>query len=77
MIMSKEEIQSLTQEQAQIKLDALEASKILDKPLNKLSKQQWDQADDIANTFLWLQDHIASQKKTEQMIALNQVRWGK
>lgn len=69
MIMSKEEIQALTQEQAEIKLSALEASKVLDKPLNKLSKQQWDQIDDIANTWLWLQDHIAAIKLSDQMRA--------
>ena len=69
MTLTQEEISQLTQEQAQTKLDALEASGILDKPLNKLSKQHWDQMDDIANTLLWLEDHIASIKLSDQMRA--------
>lgn len=69
MIHTKEQIDLMTQEEAEEHLQVLEASNILDKPLNKLAKKYWDQMDDIANTYLWLQDRIAEIKLSDQMRA--------
>lgn len=69
MIHTKEQIDLMTQEEAEAHLQVLEASNVLDKPLNKLAKKYWDQMDDIANTYLWLQDRIAEIKLSDQMRA--------
>lgn len=65
--MTLSEVQQLTQAQAEQCLEELENTGILDRPLGKLPKKYHDQIDDIANTWLYLQDHIRQLEFSQTM----------
>lgn len=78
LFLTREQAEQLTVAEAERHLKKLERAYPIDKPFAKLDNfpELWAQMDDITNTILYLEDHIASQKKSDQMVALNEARWG-
>ena len=60
MILTQEQIDQLDLTGCQTALKQLERDYRLDTAISKLTKEEWLQADAVANTLLWLEDRIKS-----------------
>jgi hypothetical protein len=77
MILSKEQVAELTEEECEKHLKKLAKAYPLDKELSLLDKAIFDQVDEIANTLLWLEDRIKSLDISEKLSKANDARWGR
>jgi hypothetical protein len=76
MILTKEQIDALTQEQAEKQLRLLERTFQVDKPFHDgMTPELWNQLDDIANNLLWLEDRISNLKMLNTLTKANEARW--
>ena len=74
MILTKEQVAELTEEECQKHLKKLAKAYPLEKPI---TAELWPQVDDIANTLLWLEDRIKSLDLSEKLSKANDARWGR
>jgi hypothetical protein len=74
MLLSKEQVAELTEEQCEKHLKLLAKTYALEKPI---TAELWPQVDDIANTLLWLEDRIRALDISEKLTNANNARWGK
>lgn len=76
MLLTKEQIDLLTQEQAEKALRKIEREFKVDKPFHDyMTPELWNQLDDIANAMLYLEDRIAHIKMSENAAKANEARW--
>lgn len=73
MILNKEQVELMTEKQCLTHLKQLAKTYPLDQPI---TEKLWPQVDSIANTVLWLEDHIHYCKLRDTAIENNKVRWG-
>ena len=74
MILTKEQVAELTEEECEKHLKKLAKAYPLEKPI---TAELWPQVDDIANTLLWLEDRIKSLDISEKLSKANDARWGR
>ena len=74
MILTKEQVAELTEEECEKHLKKLAKAYALEKPI---TAELWPQVDDIANTLLWLEDRIKSLDLSEKLSKANDARWGR
>jgi hypothetical protein len=74
MFLTHEQVQSLTLEQCTSALDKLVKTYPLDQDVRS---EIWPLVDDIANTFLYLEDRIRYLQQSEIAINANKTRYGR
>lgn len=75
MFLTKEQVDTLTQEQAEKALKILTKTYKLDAPLQEyMTPELWDCLDQICDTLLYLEDHIKYVKLVDN---LDQIRYRK
>ena len=72
MLLTKEQIAELTEEQCQKELKKLDKAYSLDKPI---TAEVWPMVDEVANTLLYLDDHIKHLGQLDNIAAAGQARW--
>lgn len=77
MILTREQIDPMTEAECRQALVQLAQDHRLDTPISELTKEEWAQVDDVGNTLLWLEDRIQRIKMTELGQQANLARWGK
>jgi hypothetical protein len=77
MILTHEQVDTMTAEECTKHLKLMEKTYPLDKSLSKLSPELFDQVDSIANTLLWLDERIRYIQASENAIQANKVRYGR
>ena len=73
MILNKEQVELMTGEQCQNHLKLFTKTYPLEKTIDQ---ELWPQVDSIANTLIWLEDHIQYCKLRDTAIQTNKIRWG-
>ena len=58
MILTREQVEQLTIDQVNKAIKAIEKTKLLDKPLTKLSLEEYQMIEDLSNTILYLEDRL-------------------
>jgi hypothetical protein len=58
VILSREQVEQLTIDQVNKAIKAIEKTKLLDKPLTKLSLEEYQMIEDLSNTILYLEDRL-------------------
>lgn len=76
MILTLEQVEAMTSEECQKHLKLLDKTYPMDKSLSLLTPEILDQVDDIANTLLYLEDHIRYLAAASNAVAANKTRWG-
>jgi hypothetical protein len=77
MTLNKEQVDTMTTEECSKHLKLLDKSFPMDKSLSKLTPEQFDQVDDVANTLLYLEDRIRYIQASDNAIQANKVRYGR
>jgi hypothetical protein len=79
LLLTLEQVQELTEEQAEKHLKRLEKHYHVDTPFGKLDNflELWLQIDEITNTMLYLEDHISRQQMLERVSNAGSQRWSK
>lgn len=75
-ILTKEQVEEMSVKDATQALKQLESLDILDKGFDT-NPELWDQCDDIANTLLYLEDHIRHLDQLASLAKANAARWAK
>ena len=73
MLLNKEQIELMTGEQCQKHLKLFTKTYSLEKTIDQ---ELWPQVDSIANTLLWLEEHIIYCRQRDTAIETNKIRWG-
>lgn len=72
MLLTKEQIAELTEEQCQKQLKKLAKAYPLEKPI---TAELWPMVDEVANTLLYLEDRIKNLDLSEKLANANKARW--
>lgn len=75
MILTKEQIDLMSETECSRALKQMERDHRLDTPYSQLTKEERDQCDDIGNTLLWLEDRLKEFRTTEIAQQANAIRW--
>jgi len=73
MLLNKEQIELMTADECNKHLKLLAKTYPLDKTIDL---ELWPQVDSIANTLLWLEDHIVYCRQRDNVLEINKIRWG-
>lgn len=77
LFLTQEQVSQLSKAQAEKHLKKLERAYPLDKPFAEIDNfpELWAQVDDITNTLLWLEDHIARCDMLVRVSNAGSARW--
>jgi hypothetical protein len=76
MFYTKEQSDLLTVEECEAAIKFLYSNFPMTKPLIHMSKEEFDQVDDVAHTMCHLQDRIQKLQVIEKLAKANKARWG-
>jgi hypothetical protein len=73
MLLNKEQIELMTADECNKHLKLFTKTYPLDKTIDL---ELWPQVDSIANTLIWLEDHITYCRQRDNALENNKIRWG-
>jgi hypothetical protein len=76
MLYTKEQSDLLSVEECEAAIKVLYSNFPMTKPLIHMTKEEFDQVDDVAHTMCHLQDRIEKLQVIEKLAKANKARWG-